>query len=283
MKRSALPLLLAALALFLLLAPASLSETADPNKPVLDRLDSLTHQPETEWRFHGDVPHPEDPTLNDSDWGVWTVKNVSGPGGQNANEEHWTGTRVFRRWVQIPEKIHGYTTQGSRVWMDLRFGSPGSLLITVFSSGAMLYRGDDDNILPVLLTENAEPGHKFLVAVRVVAGDSVPAEFFQSELTIDAVHSRPNPALLRLELLAVRPIVAAYEEGKAEREQQLDAAGKAIDFSTLDRGDQAGFDASLQAAHAKLRRSNPGCSSSPFAWWATLTSTWPGSGHGRKP
>jgi alpha-mannosidase len=257
MKRSALPLSLEALALFLLLAPAGLSQTADRSKPVLDRLDSLTHLPETEWRFHGELPHPEDPALNDSDWGVWTVKNVSGPGGQNTNEEHWTGTRVFRRWVQVPEKINGYTTQGSRVWMDLRFGSPGSLMITVFSNGAVLYRGDDDNIVPVLLTENAQPGQRFLVAARVVAGNSVEAEFFRSELTIDAVHSRPNPALLRLELLAARPIIAAFEEGKAERDQQLDAAVKSIDFSTLDRGDQPGFDASLKAAHAQLETLKP--------------------------
>ena len=86
--------------------------------------------------------------MNDSDWGTLTVKNVSGPGGSNANEEHWTGTRVFRRWIQIPEKINGYATQGSRVSIDLRFGSPGSLMITVFSNGAILYRGSDDDILP---------------------------------------------------------------------------------------------------------------------------------------
>src|SRR5215472_1702272 len=194
--------------LLLFLATVSFCQTnADPNKPVLDRLDSLTHQGEAEWRFHADIPHPEDPGVSDSDWGVFTVKNVSGPGGQNANEEHWRGTRVFRRWVEVPEKINRYAAEGSRVWMDLRFGSPGSLMITVFGNGAVLYRSDDDDILPVLLTERAQPGQKFLIAVRVVAKDSVEAEFFRSELTIDAVDSRPNPAFLRLELLAARPIV----------------------------------------------------------------------------
>src|SRR3984885_2527536 len=152
-------------------APAWSQGTADPHKATLDRLESLTRQGETEWRFHADIPHPEDPRVRDSDWGTWTVKNESGPGGQNANEEHWKGTRVFRRWIQIPEKINGYATQGSKVLLDLRFGSPNSLMITVFSSGTILYRGDDDNILPVLLTENAQPGQKFLVAARVVAGE----------------------------------------------------------------------------------------------------------------
>ena len=113
--------------LFLLLAFSlhtgrALTQTAgarDLYKPTLDRLEALTRQGEAEWRLHTDVPHPEDPALNDSEWGLITVKNVSGPGGRNANEEHWTGTRVFRRWIQIPEKINGYATQGSQVSIDL--------------------------------------------------------------------------------------------------------------------------------------------------------------------
>jgi len=231
--------------------------SSDPYKATLDRLESLTQQDEPEWRFHSDIPHPEDPGASDSDWGTWTVKNVSGPGGQNANEEHWSGTRVFRRWVQIPEKIKGYATQGSRVMLDLRFGSPESLMITVFSNGAIVYRGNDDDILPMLLTENAQPGQKFLIAARVVAPDDGRAEFFHSELTIQPPNSRPDPSFLRLEMLAARPIIAAYEDGKAESEQELDAAIKAIDFSPLEKGDQAGFDQSLRASHAKLETLKP--------------------------
>ena len=54
--------------------------------------------------------------------------------------------------------------------------------------------------------------------------------------------------MLRMEILAARPMIAAYEEGRADRQQQLDAAVKAIDFSPLDKNDQAGFDASLRQA-----------------------------------
>ncbi len=255
MKRSRACFLLSLL--FCSAASLCQDKAADPFKATLDRLDSLTRQGETEWRFHADIPHPEDPSINDSDWGTWTVKNVSGPGGRNANEEHWTGTRVFRRWVQIPEKIHGYATAGSKAYLDVRFGSQGTLTITVFSNGAIGYRGNDDQILPILLTENAQPGQKFLVAVRVVAADEVQSEFFHSELTIAAPKSRPDPALLRLEILANRPIIAAYEEGKADREQQMDAAVKAIDLAALDKGDQAAFDASLKSAHDKLAQLKP--------------------------
>jgi alpha-mannosidase len=254
MKRSALLRLL----MVLLCSSFGLSQSSgDSSETTLDRLQSLLRQGEAEWRSHADVPHPEDPGLSDSDWGAFTVKNVSGPGGGHANEQHWTGTRAFRRWVQIPEKINGYSTSGSRVLLDLRFGSQGSLMITVFSNGGILYRGDDDNILPVLLSENAQPGQKFLVAARVVAGDDVQSEFFHSELIVESPHTRPDPALLRMEILAARPLIAAYEDGKAQREQELDAAVKAVDFSPLERGDQAGFDASLKAARAKLEVLKP--------------------------
>ena len=82
-------------------------------------------------------------------------------------------------------------------------------------------------------------------------------EFFHSELTIEPPHARPDPAFLRMELLSARPIITAYEDGKTERQQQLDAAVKAIDFSPLEKGDQAGFDASLRQAHAKLEALKP--------------------------
>ena len=260
MKRCAL-FLLFVLPPLIVLCPAFASAqnpgTPDPYKPTLDRLQSLLRVGETEWRSHADVPHPEDPGLNDLDWSSVTVKNVSGPGGRNANEEHWKGTRVFRRWVQVPDQVNGYAIQGSRLLLDVRFGSPNSLMITVFSNGATLYRGSDDDILPVLLTENAQPGQRFLVAARVVSANDAQSEFFHSELILEPPHTRPNPELLRTEILAVRPIIAAYEDGKAQREQELEAAVKAIDFSPLEHADQAGFDVSLKAAHAKLEQLKP--------------------------
>jgi alpha-mannosidase len=253
-------LLLQLLPVTLLCAASALAQEStspDPYRLTLDRLQSLLQQGETAWRSRADVPHPEDPALSDAAWDAFAVKNVSGPGGGHAVEQHWMGTRVFRRWVQIPEKINGYATQGSRVLLDLRFGSPGSLMITVFSNGSVLYRGDDDNILPVLLSANAQPGQKFLVAARVVTGDDVQSEFFHSTLVIEPPSTRPDPSLLRTEILAARPVIAAYEDGKAAREQQLEAAVKSIDFSPLERGDQAGFDASLKAAQAKLEDLKP--------------------------
>jgi len=230
--------------------------STDPYKATLERLDSLTRLPESDWRFHSDVPHPEDPATSDADWTTWTVKQVPTRYWQET-PDHWTGTRVFRRWVEIPEKINGYGTAGSQVRLNLRFTSPGTVRITVFANGAILYRGDDDNLLPALLSENALPGQKYLIAARVVANDGQEVAFPQSEIIIEPSKSRPDPALLRLEFISARPIIGAYEQGKQEREATLDSAIKTVDFSNLEKGDQAGFDASLRAAHAKLEALRP--------------------------
>src|SRR5438128_148072 len=93
----------------------------DPYKPVLDRLQSLTTVELAEWRFHDDVPHPEDPGMNDADWQVTRIHQT------------WeTGPRVLRRWIEIPEKMNGYATQGARVQLELVFRSKDPVVITIF-------------------------------------------------------------------------------------------------------------------------------------------------------
>ncbi|HEY6766812.1 MAG TPA: glycoside hydrolase family 38 C-terminal domain-containing protein [Candidatus Sulfotelmatobacter sp.] len=229
----------------------------DPDKSTLDRLMALTHQPEPEWHVHADMPHPEDQSLDDSAWETVSVKNGAGEKGEEPEQQHWKGTHIFRRWIQIPEKINGYATQSSEVKLDLRFRSPGSPIVTVFSNSSMAYRGDDDNIQPLVLSGNAQPGQKFLVAIRIVAGDEEQFDFRRSDLIMEAPHNRPDPALLRMEILAAKPLIAAYEEGKSERQRQLSAAMQSINFAPLDKGDQSGFDASLKQAHAQLEVLKP--------------------------
>jgi alpha-mannosidase len=222
---------------------------SDPYKPTLDRLESLTTLPLPDWRFHADVAHPEEPSLDDSGWQTVRV-----------GDKWSTGSRVLRRWVEVPEKIDGYAVQGARVNLDLRFdfnwNNKGPVTIAVFSNGSLVSRGDDDMQQPIPLTESAQPGQKFLIAVRIDAPE-VETEFHHAHLTIEPAAGRPDPAMLRMEILAARPMIAAYEDGRAQREQQVDAAVEAIDFSLLDKNDQAGFDASLHRVQDKLQALNP--------------------------
>jgi alpha-mannosidase len=228
------------------------SQVPDPYKATLDHLESLVTQPVADWRFHTDVPHPEDPGLDDSAWPVITANQSRDDNAPN----HWKGPRVFRRSIEIPLKINGYSTRGSRVKLNLAFGSDAEATITVFSNGSILFRGDEDMQQPILLTENAQPGEKYLVAARVDAGD-VDTALFESALEIDPPRNRPDPSLMRDEVLSAIPLIAAYDDGKAERERELQAAVNAVDFSLLEHGDQNGFDASLGDAQKKLEALTP--------------------------
>src|SRR5579863_8387640 len=82
-------------------------ESANPYQDTLDRLQALTTEPEAEWRFHADVPHPEDTALDDSTWPAMKV-----------GEKWTTGARVLRRWIEIPANNHGYDLRGAKVKLD---------------------------------------------------------------------------------------------------------------------------------------------------------------------
>ncbi|HLW87670.1 MAG TPA: glycoside hydrolase family 38 C-terminal domain-containing protein [Terriglobales bacterium] len=211
----------------------------------VDRLASLTTLPLPEWKWHEDVPHPEDPSLDDSGWEAVRLGTK------------WsTGTRVFRHWIEVPEKIDGYAIQGGRIKLDLALDSNGSDEIAVFSNGSLVSRGNEDTLQPVPLTENAQPGQKLLIVVRMEATE-VESNFYKAALIIEPPASRPDPALLRMEILSTGPLIAAYQDGKVQREQQLDSAIRAINFAALDKGDQAGFDISLRQAQANLEELRP--------------------------
>ena len=217
----------------------------DPYKPVLDRLESFSVLPIAELRFHADMAHPEDPTVDDSQWERVKV-------GETWN----SGSRVLRRTIEIPARLSGYSTQGARVKLEMNFQSSGPLGISVFSNGGLIYHGDDlsQQLLP--LTESAQPGQTFVIAVRLDA-QAVETRVANCRLRFEPPRDRPNPAFFREEVLAARPIIAAYSQEKTKREQELDAAVKAINFTALERGDQAGFDASLREAQSKLEVLNP--------------------------
>ncbi len=236
---------IALLTLFLCASAAPAQSAPDRYQRVLDRLKAITVLPLRDWRFHADVAHPEERGLDDSGWP--TMKTG----------DKWTdGPRVLRRWVEIPGKIDGYDIQDARVKLDLRFTSDDFITVSVFSNGALVFRGDEDSQEPIQLLDHARPGDKFLIAVRLDA-NKVKTELRTSQLVVEAPENRPDPAMIRLEIMSARPMIAAYAEGKAEREQRVQAAAGAVDLAALDRGDQSTFDESLRHAHAALLPLDP--------------------------
>ena len=219
---------------------------ADPHKPVLDRLQEITLLPVHDWKQHADVPHPEDVKLNDADWTPLPYNKI-----------FKTGPLVLRQTIEIPERLKGYDLRGAQVQLDVRITSDERMVLTIFNNGAIVFRGTEEQRIPVTLTDNAQPGQKFVVAVRVGSTPGIGTRLYHSELLITPAASRPDPGLIRTEILSARVMSAAIANGKAEHEAAVDAAVKAIDIEALDHGDQKTFDASLRASQQKLDALKP--------------------------
>ena len=217
--------------------------TSDRHQAVANKLQSLTRVQLSGCRWHSDVPHPEDPSLDDSSWTpiVLGAKLVS-------------GVQVVRCWFTVPSKVNGYDIRGAALKFPFELDGDGMTMLTVYSNSYNVYRGNADTLEPVVLTASARPDDRILIAVRLQVGDQ-PRTVSRSEVLVESPASRPNPAVLRLEMLSLQPILNAYPDG--QKQQQLDEAVAAIDFSKLDAGDQSGFDASLRAAQAKLQELRP--------------------------
>ncbi len=227
------------------LPPVQAQAPPNPYQALLDRLDSCVTLPLDKWKFHEDIPHPEDLALDDASWP--SLKT-----GETWN----TGPRVLRRWIQIPETLGGYSLQGSRVRLALSIDSGDFLTIAVFSNGSLVSRTDEDTLQPIVLTESAQPGEKFLIAIRIQAA-ATNTVIRSSALWITPPASRPDPGIFRDEILAAQPIVAAFPDGKPGHEAILNAAAKSVDLAALDHSDQAAFDASLRQAQSKLDALRP--------------------------
>jgi alpha-mannosidase len=231
-----------------LIASAQTQPAADPYKPVLDRLQAITTIPLKDWRIVSqDLPHGEIPPP------------IAGAKQMVVVDENFSTPVWLYYNTQIPEQVSGYNLKGSRVSLDVHFGGNETLLLSIFVNGNLVTRTDDGDVVPIALTQNAQAGEKFSIAVRVLRGAGVgccggaPRTVLErAQLLIEPDPNRPDPTILRQEVLAAELLIAAYPDGKSERQQQLDAAVKAIDMSALDKGNQAAFDASLKAAQGKL-------------------------------
>src|SRR3974390_3493458 len=151
---------------FALLAIASCTAQtqapADPYKPVLDRLQATTTMPLEMWKIvEGDPPHGETP--------VAPVVNTN----INMYKQDFPLPSWLYATAEVPAALNGYSIAGSQAALKLNIGGNTGVLITVFVNGNMVARGDEDSQGPINLTQNAQPGQKLLIAVRVLPSGTV--------------------------------------------------------------------------------------------------------------
>src|SRR3984957_6417523 len=165
----------------------------------------------------------------------------------------------------MPAAVGGKDARGARLKLVVRFSRDGR----VFLNGGLVAQGDGRTLDPILITNKAEPGQKFQIAIKVPFHEE-QSRFLGAKIVVD-YPGQTDPGFLRSEIRTAEAIISGFLDGKEEREQQLDKAVKAIDFGALDKGDQAAFTHSLETATSNLQPLN--------AWMKQFTVRLVGNAH----
>jgi alpha-mannosidase len=226
-------------------SPEEIAKTLPPDaRRVIARLGELSNLPSGDWRFHeGDVAHGESPSLDDSSW--TTVK---------AGTEGPTAAAWYRQWIEVPKTLTGYDLTGARIWFQFEATANGPMPEIIYFNGRRVALGDD--LEPIVLFDNAKPGDRVLVAVKLLA--TVDKKTFRgAPMKIDFSESRPNPEDKRKEFLVATLLVPSLSKNPAADQATLVKAITSVDLSALDAGDQNKFDASLKNAQSTLEALRP--------------------------
>ena len=213
-------------------------------RAVIDRLSMLGELPDGAWKLHaGDLAHGETVGLDESGWQPIALKSKA------PKEALW-----FRQSYQVPATLGGYDLTGARIWFQFHAYANGPMPQILYFNGRRVAMGDD--LEPVVLFDSAKPGDKVTVAVKLL--HTVDLKTFQgATLKIDFPDGRPNPEDLREEFLSAALLVPALAPNDSAQMATLNDAVRDVDLAALDANNQAKFDESLRAAHAKLEALTP--------------------------
>ncbi len=121
---------------------------------TVERLESLDVLPGGQWRYHeGDVPHGEQPSLDDSSW-----KQVDAHRDRHNRLTAPKDAVWFRREIEVPQTLNGYDLSGARVWFRFRANANGPVPEIIYFNGRRVALGDD--LEPIVLFDDAKPGRK---------------------------------------------------------------------------------------------------------------------------
>lgn len=222
--------------------PANAYKFSETAQGVVDRLASIQALPAQEWRYHlGDIAHGERPDLDDNSW------QTIGPDTDTSRGAIW-----LRRWIEVPQTLHGYDLTGTHIWFNMEIGANEWIPEIIYFNGARVAMGV--SLEDILLFDNARPGEKILVAVKALPTKNMKT-FHAAKLRVDFAANRPNPGNLLSELLSsahLLPTITSDPVALTSQEKLLDDAARSVNLTDLDRGNQANFDASLRAAQTKL-------------------------------
>ena len=224
------------------------------SRTVIERLSGLQEMPDGVWKMHGGgLAHGEAVNLDESGW-VAIAKGTKAP-----NEAVW-----FRQTYRVPLTLSGYDLSGARIWFQFHAEANGPMPQILYFNGRRVAMGDD--LEPVVLFDQAKPGDKVTVAVKLL--HTVDTKSFRgATLSIDFPESRPNPEDLREEFLSAALLIPTLAPSDPAQMATLNGAIQAVDLAALDAAEAPGaearglaqskFDASLTAARGKLEALKP--------------------------
>src|SRR5580700_3740801 len=223
---------------------AAIKALPESAQQTIERLGKLSHLPSGTWRYHtGDVAHGESPSLDDSSW------TVARPDSEYPEDALW-----FRQWIEVPKTLDGYDLTGAQIWFRFEAWVNGPLPQIIYFNGRRVAMGDD--LEPIVLFDQARPGDRVLVAVKMLA--TVDHKHFGgSPMQITFAANRPSPEDMREEFLSAAILVPSLSTNQTADQATLDKAIGQVDVKALDSADQQGFDDSLRSAQTTLEALKP--------------------------
>ena len=221
--------------------PANLSPQS---QKVIQRLDSFDNLPAESWRYHaGDLPHGEAMNLDDSSWPLVKAKSQAS-----------TGAVWYRHLVEVPKTFNGYDLTGSRIWFKFDARGNGPMPQIIYFNGRRVALGDD--LEPIVLFDQAKPGDKVLIAVKLLPTVDVKT-FLGSQMKVDFAQNRPNPDDLRIEFVSAALLIPTLSKNPTQDLATLQHAISTVDLAALDADNQSKFDASLIGARKEIEPLKP--------------------------
>ncbi len=221
------------------------------NRAVIDRLAELNSFPAADWRYHaGDIAHGESVSLDDAAW--QSVSPDPHSPLEAPKEAVW-----YRRTIEIPKTFHGYDSTGMRILFRFEAESDGDVPEIIYFNGRRVALGSD--LEPIVLTESAKPGERFVIAVKLLA-TATPKKVRGAIMRVEYPEARPNPGDLRSEVLAAEALIPTLSKNPSADQATIDKTLAAVRIKALDGQGEAGqkeFDASLRTAEQDLAALKP--------------------------
>jgi len=223
---------------------AALKSLSPASQAVMERLEHLGSLPVGDLRYHaGALQDGSSEALNDSSWEAIQIPYTA------STDEVW-----LRKRIEIPKTINGYDPTGAKLWLQ----GPTRGDVAVYVDGKRIARGED--MEPLVLLNPIKPGDKLLLAIHL-GKTNEQKRLRRMEFHLDFAPNRPNPEVLRKELISAALLVPSLAP---ERKSSVDQAIEAVNLKALDSGDSQAFDQSLEKSKQLLDSLKPTLQAATF-------------------